>query len=116
MLFLSVDPAFAFDFLSILEVKSKLSKHSKIYYGIISDEISEQIGASIFDEILTSAEYQALLNANKLVFDAVEKAKSDKVTASEVDRLNFQRYHCKLALQKKFFNNEELAEEKFGYE
>jgi len=54
------------------------------------------------------------LEANRETFEAVDKAKDDKVKASLIDKLNYKRYLCKQDLQKKFFNNN-LREIKIGY-
>jgi hypothetical protein len=50
-----------------------------------------------------------------LTFDAVDKAKTNEVTAQHVDYCNYQRHTAKQNFQNKFFNSD-LSEVKIGYE
>ena len=63
-------------------------------------------------EILSSYEFKNLFNANYEIFDAVEKCRYGQISAKEVDDLNMKRYHCKVALQNKFFPSIEITEVK----
>lgn len=115
----SKDAAGWFDELSILNVKLNLSSgepHETALknHAVLGVEIEEALGISLFHRIISSDEYKELYEANKTVFEAVELAKADKILASEVDRLNYQRYVVKQNLQKKFFNDK-LTEVKLGY-
>jgi len=56
-------------------------------------------------EIIHSKEYQHMIQANQITFDAVEKARYGSITAKEVDDANMLRYNKKCELQKKFFNS-----------
>ena len=56
-------------------------------------------------EIIRSKEYQNMIEANQITFNAVEKARYESITAKEVDEANMLRYKRKLELQKKFFDN-----------
>ena len=40
-----------------------------------------QLGESLMNEILSSDEYKACIDANEIMFDLVDKAKKDEVTA-----------------------------------
>jgi hypothetical protein len=80
----------------------------------MAQEIKEQVGAQKMNEILDSPEYKNLVDKNEEVFEAVDLAKIDAVPASLVDKLNYQRYLAKQAIQKKFFGAE-IKEQKIGY-
>ena len=117
MITLEVDEAYAFDFLSILKLKSDLDQDNQdklINYMRCKTHIRGQIDFVIFDKILESREYNELYNINKETFDAVDKAKEDKVTASHVDQCNYRRYLAKVHLQNRFFP-EDVTEKKVGY-
>ena len=115
MIKIYVDEAYAFDYYSILNLKFN---NGYISEKIIIDckiDLINQIGKSLFLEIIESKEYRALLNANELTFDAVDKAKTDEVLASYVDKCNYGRMLSKKSLQEKFFTTI-LTETKIGYE
>lgn len=106
MINLQVDECFAFDYLSILEIKNNFSKSNNQSYISCYNNLKHEIGNN-FDTIIKSEEYKVLLLANKKTFDAVDKARyGGNITAKEVDDCNMERYHAKIALQKKFFNQE----------
>ena len=115
MIKLTVDEAFAFDFLSILEVKKLYGMDVENLLESYKIEISNQIGIDFFKKIHSSVEYSELLNHNKKTFDAVDKAKTDEVKASYVDECNYRRSLSKKKIQEKYFNNK-LTELKHGYE
>lgn len=113
--FLKVDWAYAFDYLSILEVKagrdiyneSKTNAFYECWNHIIS-----QLGKAKTQEVLDSKEYDELLKANENGFDAVERARQDeRFLAWQLDEINMKRYPIKKALQAKFFSAE-LIEQK----
>lgn len=115
MIKLSVDEAYAFDFLSILELKKQKGSDVDHYLDHIKNEIIAQIGTEKFQSIVNSQEYYDLLDSNNQTFEAVDKAKTDQVSASHVDKCNYQRMISKGILQKKFFSSS-LNEKKIGYE
>ena len=78
-------------------------------------DLTENLGDEITETILASDEYKEVYEANKLTFDAVDKAKDDSVPASYVDKCNYKRMLAKKELQSKFFNTN-LSEIKIGYE
>ena len=111
MIYLKVDEAYAFDFLSILEVKKQFNKDNDTYYNCL-ESIREQIGDIIFQEVIQSPEYADLVKTNKRVFDYVEDIRNGKkLDAKLVDDANMARYMYKKELQVRFFNNE-LSEKK----
>lgn len=106
MINLLVDEAYAFDYLSILEIKmSKFPEQGKKFRDCLIQLLHEIQPQSIMD-ILESQEYHNLRRANEKTFNAVDKARYGEITAKEVDECNMERYHAKVALQKKFFNTE----------
>lgn len=113
---LSMDAGAAFDILSIHLVKSqKSSTEANVKnYLDTANEIREQIGGDLFNLICSSEEFSELKTANEKVFEAVDLAKQDKISASLADSLNYQRFLQKKNLQQKYFNSN-LTEQKIGY-
>jgi hypothetical protein len=114
MLNIKVDEGYAFDFLSILHVKHlkfNNSFSSKCYFDCLNF-IEVQIGKELNNLILYSKEYLNLIDANLKTFEAVEKARYSSITAKEVDDLNMLRYKYKIELQKKFFPESIILEQK----
>lgn len=103
MINLKVDEAYAFDYFTILFLKKHLSESCLQNWESCYNELSSQI--SNFNEILDSKEYQNLLEANKITFDAVNRARYGQISAKEVDEANMLRHKRKQELQKKFFYN-----------
>jgi hypothetical protein len=117
MICLLVDESYAFDYLSILEMKSNLDPENsakKENFRKCHDFLKSQLNA-VFNSIIHSTEYHNCYKANLETFNAVDEAKTDKVKASFVDKCNYGRHIAKQKLQKKFFDNE-LNEIKIGYE
>jgi hypothetical protein len=109
MIEILVDEGYAFDFLSIAEIKKEKGANEMFYIARIG--IIKQLGTEKFNEIISSKEYKELKTANEKTFNAVNLAKENKIDAKSVDDLNMQRYFCKTALQKKFFS-EDVKEKK----
>jgi hypothetical protein len=106
MINLKVDQAYAFDYLSILDIKKSLNKDCYNAWQKCFDFIQEQINRDKMSEVIGSIEYKNMIDTNKLTFDAVEKARYGKeITAKEVDDINMVRHKRKLELQRKFFDN-----------
>ena len=112
MIKISVDEAYAFDYLSIIEIKQRIKRN--INTETIKNDIIQDIGVDKFNEVIDSIEYKELKSANKVVFEAVDMAKKHQIPASYVDYCNYQRMIHKKKLQDKHFNNE-LTEIKIGY-
>lgn len=115
MISLNVDEAYAFDYLSILEVKKQKSASSSEAWSKCYVHLQKQFDSEKWFSMITSEEYHNMMKANELTFNAVDKAKNNEVTAQHVDYCNYQRHLAKQEFQKKFFNNG-LKEQKFGYE
>ena len=115
MINLLVDEAYAFDYLSILEVKKQKSSISNDAWAKCYAYLQNQFDNEKWLHMMHSKEYENMIKANESTFDAVDKAKNNEVTAQYVDNCNYQRHVAKRNFQKKFFNSE-LSELKIGYE
>lgn len=115
MIDICVDEAYAFDYYAIMELKFHKGAIPEFLLKKIEYKITKQLGVELFQTIIESPEYKNLYEANVNTFDAVDKAKTNQVTAQEVDRTNYERMLAKKALQSKFFENV-LLEQKIGYE
>lgn len=114
MIKISLDEAYVFDYVSILEIKIRNGVDVVNAMKQLSEELVEQLGSDTVLNILQSPEYKELYDANKATFDAVNHAKNDLVKASYVDNCNYKRMIAKKNLQKKFFDTP-LTEKKIGY-
>ena len=115
MINLLVDEAYAFDYLSILEVKKQKSSISNDAWAKCYEYLQNQFDNEKWLHMMHSKEYEKMIKANELTFDAVDKAKNNEVTAQHVDYCNYQRHIAKQNFQKKFFTSD-LSELKIGYE
>ena len=114
MINLNVDEAYAFDYLSILEIKKEKSSNNKQWLDCLL-HLQNQFEPEKWLSIIHSEEYKSMIKANLLTFNAVDKAKNNEVTAQHVDYCNYQRHTAKQNFQKKFFMSD-LSELKIGYE
>ena len=114
MIKITVDEAYSFDFYSILELKHSNGYISQNSLDQTREDLYNGIGIELTHKILRSTEYEDLKHANLLTFEAVDKAKTDEVTASYVDKCNYERMLAKKNLQASFFYSE-LSETKIGY-
>lgn len=114
MINLLVDEAYAFDYLSILEIKKEKNPENVGDWLRCYSHLMSQFDNDDWINIIYSKEYKNLLNANALTFDAVDKAKTNQVSAKYVDDCNYQRYLAKQNFQNKFFKSN-LSEKKIGY-
>ena len=105
MITIIVDEAYAFDYLSILDIKKNLNLNCAKNWENCLDHLKNQIGENLIEKIINSQEYKNMLEANKITFDAVEKARYGSILAKEVDDANMLRHKRKLELQARFFDN-----------
>jgi hypothetical protein len=115
---IKVDEAYAFDMLSILEVKyeNKLTQQNLDNLHELSQSIEDQVGAGKFCDILNSDEYGSLYHTNAVLFNLIDDIKKgENISAKEVDELNYLRWEYKNEIQKNFFG-QETGEVKIGYE
>ncbi len=106
-----VDWAYAFDHLSILEVKgSRLGGQASLVREA-SVHLMAQLNPKCFKTIHNSPQYQALYAANLAAWEGVEKARYSyqRTSAKEIDDLNMVRHKAKAALQQAFWP-EQLTE------
>jgi hypothetical protein len=115
MINLKVDEAYAFDYLSILEIKKEKFSNSNKAWADCFLHLQSQFDSEKWLSMIRSEEYKNMIKANLLTFEAVDKAKNNEVTAQYVDNCNYQRHTAKENFQKKFFNTS-LSELKIGYE
>ena len=105
MINICVDEAYAFDFLSVLEIKKNRSEQAMINWHNCFNYLKAQLPNDLFVLIINSNEYRDMVAVNQKTFDAVEKARYGQITAKEVDDANMERHYAKIALQNKFFSN-----------
>lgn len=115
MISIEVDEAYAFDYLSILEVKKQKSSSAIEAWSKCYVHLQTQFDSERWFLMINSKEYKNMIKTNQLTFDAVDKAKNNEVTAQHVDYCNYQRHIAKQNFQKKFFTSD-LSELKIGYE
>ena len=120
MIKVSLDEAYVFDMLAILDVKKQLFSNEKLETvlgarTIMVEEICHQIGEEKFQQIISSEEYANLIQANKFVFILVDQTKLEGGLAKQVDDANYNRYLKKQSLQQKFFDTQmkETKDEKY---
>ena len=105
-----MDAVLCYDILSIYEVKldnsTDLDIRNKLENQIeeLEKQLNETLGYDRAKEIYTSEQYDKLYQANKKIFDEVQKSKDN-----EAQKLNKERFEAKKELNKVFFN-EELGE------
>lgn len=109
-----VDEGYAFDYLSILDVKRKKNTECEQSWSNCYNYLKNQFDIDKWSTMINSREYKNMIVANELTFDAVDQAKYNKVTAKYVDDCNYERYLAKKKFQDKFFNTK-LSETKIGY-
>ncbi len=116
MIKISVDPAVAYDMLSILSVKSAANPAVRPDWDRMIVEIIEQVGQEKHDQVMKEV-YPILYAVNSAIFNRIDdlKKSDDPIDAREIDALNLERWQTKRRLQKRFFSEEPLSEIKLGY-
>lgn len=104
MIFVWVDEAYAFDMLSILELKMGRTPEDTLNYTQFLKSMVAQLGADQTRNIVTSEEYSYLCNANQRVFDLIEQVVSGHdMSALAVHEANMERFVGKQKLQQAHF-------------
>lgn len=109
-----IDEAYAFDMLSILQVKlnESIDEEKRISirknYEILSNDLINQMGIEKFNSVVESNLYFELVAKNKEIFDLVDITKMIIGPPHDLWQENYNRYLAKQALQKEFFDNEIL--------
>jgi len=113
MINLLVDEAYAFDFISVLDIKKTNSSKNKENFDITCEYVRTQVGHELFDNIINSDLYDEMVNANKVIYDLIDdiRVRYIKMDAKIVDDANNQRFFLKRKLQEQFFNDK-LTESK----
>jgi hypothetical protein len=111
MLKISLDEAYVFDMLSVFDVKIKNLDGEKLVKTIekmsdMIEEVIEQISEVNYSKIVSSLEYQKMVEANQRVFDLIDQSKHDTGLAKITDDANYDRHIAKMAFQKRFFDSE----------
>jgi deoxyribodipyrimidine photolyase-like uncharacterized protein len=123
MVTISVDEGYAFDILSIFQVKihnctDKVKlEASKRGFSILYEELKDQLGQDKLSEIIYSKEYDDLYTENQTTFVLVDaiRASNENSIGKDIDLNNLRRFECKRKLQSKFFNTD-MVETKTKYE
>jgi hypothetical protein len=112
MIPLLVDEAYAFDYLSILQIKVYKNPSGAAYRTALN--CAHQIASEVsnFSKVVESAEYGELALANLWIFELMDRAKENKATSKDLDIGNVIRYRAKQKLQKRWFPNYKLVERK----
>lgn len=123
MVKISVDEGYAFDILSIFQVKidnctdvNKI-KISEKAFNILYSELKDQLGSDKILKIINSEEYRDLYRENKKTFLLVDqiRASNEVSLGKDIDKNNLSRFECKRKLQNKFFDSQ-MLETKTKYE
>lgn len=121
MIKIGVDEGYAYDMLSIQQVKHEKSASAKTEETMVQlgDDIIATAGGSSHFDILLSKEYQDLIDTNRKLFELIDELNKHSADCScygcQVNRLNYVRFLCKRALQAKFFPENAPTEQKLGY-
>lgn len=107
MISILVDESFAFDLISISEIKLiKSNKKNKILKNNIQrlkTEVIKQIGIKKFTKVYNSSYYKKLLDINTDIFNLVELDLKNHKKQLKITIKNIERYNLKKQIQNKFF-------------
>lgn len=120
MIHLTHSEAFAYDLLSIADIKYVKTKAETAWsnFATLRDEIVAQIGDEKHRNVVDSPEYEQLYRVNHEMYVRIDelKARGEQFgDARYIDDRVYQRYLAKQALQKAHFPEQPLTEQKFGY-
>lgn len=110
MIILPVDESYAFDYLAILYVKAKKGMDVQEEADRVEQCLKRQI--ENIGDILESKEFDNMVKVNEKTFAAIDAAHENKISASEVQKVNHERFLAKRALQTKFWPSEPMLERK----
>jgi hypothetical protein len=123
MVKISVDEGYAFDILSIFQVKIHNCtdpikiETSKRGFSVLYEELKAQLGQEKLSEIINSSEYDELYTENQTTFVLVDaiRASDENSIGKDIDLNNLRRFECKRKLHNKFFDSQ-MLETKTKYE
>lgn len=107
---LPVDAAYAYDYLAILYVKLERGLEVKEEVTRVETALSGQ--HANYREVLASEAFLRLRDANAQVFDIIERAHRNEVSARQVQLVNMKRFTAKRRLQEEFWPMTVLNETK----
>lgn len=117
MIEILVDEAYAYDMLSILEIKLSKKHDDDNFNNFIrlNNRLANHSGSH--KKILDSQEYSELYQTNLALFNYIDKIKTNPCIEDGVwvDNMNYQRFVYKKQLQEKFFPSNKITEQKLGY-
>jgi hypothetical protein len=114
---LTVPTSFAYDYLSILQIKWYQSKDDKALenFDRCYLELISKLGEVLAKDVYWSPEYEELFRENLKIFQLVDELKKNpEILAITVDQHNWNRAQIKKRIQEKFFGGG-AVEQKFGY-
>ena len=113
MINIKVDEAYAFDMLSVLDIKKKNSLTDKYNFDTMCNDIKNEVGPTLFEKIMNSSLYCEMVKVNKTIYDLIEVIRKGviKLDATVMDDANTERFKIKRKLQSEFIFNE-LVENK----
>ncbi len=105
MINIKVDEAYAFDMLSVLDIKNKNSLKDQHNYDLMCNDIKNQIGSELFKHIIESNTYNEMIKTNQILYDLIDMLRKDfvQIDAKILDDANIKRYKVKQTLQNDFF-------------
>lgn len=107
---LPVDAAYAYDYLAILYVKLERGLGVREEVTRVEAALSDQ--HVNYREVLASEAFSRLRDANAQVFDIIERAHRNEVSARSVQLVNMKRFTAKRRLQEEFWPMTVLNETK----
>lgn len=122
MITLTKSEAIAYDELAIAATKARRNPANTAAKGnllLLEDEIQQQVGALLHEQVCASGEYAELVRVNDMMYQAIERLEREGPWESGLllingpTGLNHQRWTAKRGLQVKWFASK-LSEQKFG--
>jgi hypothetical protein len=121
MISLAVSEAYAYDMLAIATLKMGMNpKDGKAKENMLqlADQMIGQLGDERYLEVLESEEYEALYRVNREMYIRIDELKQREERVGDaryIDNRVYQRFLAKMALQKRWFPEAPLTEQKMGY-
>lgn len=110
MISLLVDEAYAFDYLSILYIKKERNIYNYNEWKNCEQFLKSQYDDNTWNTIINSEEFKNLIRVNNELFDSVEQAKNNNISAKALNDKNIERFSYKQIFQKNLFPYNSLIE------
>lgn len=107
---ITLDWCSIFDIFAIYEIKAYRLENGAKREAVLKsvenlwNEMDKQLGTQTLYKIYQSYQYRNLYETNREVWDSVDLAEIDKISAKQVADLNTKRFYYKNQLQLKFFH------------